>query len=217
MKTAKNMPKVNKSYVEYLGAASNNSMFLDPIDPQNVLDITRKIKPKHSSGHGNISAKLLKETIHIIKDPITHIINRSFETGIVPDQLKIAKVIPIYKSSDNTILNNYRPVSLLSSFSKIIEKIMYTKFLSFLNSKNILYKHQYGFREKHSTIHPLLHLLNHCAEANNKQPKEHTLAIYCDLSKVFDVINHKILLHKLIHYGLRGIVNKWFQNYLSNS
>ena len=75
--------------------------------------------------------------------------------------------------------------------------------------------YQYGFQPKHSTIHPILHLLNHCAEANNKPKSEDTLAVFCDLSKAFDVIDHKILLHKLRAYGLRGIVNTWFENYLT--
>ena len=93
---------------------------------------------------------------------------------------------------------------------------MYDKLLSFLNSKNILYKHQYGFRSKHSTIHPVMHLLNECAMAANKNDPEFTLTILCDLSKAFDVIYHKILLHKLHQYGIRGIVNKWFENYLKD-
>ena len=88
------------------------------------------------------------------------------------------------------LLKNYRPVSLLSAFSKILEKIMFDKVTSFLCSNDILYKHQYGFRSKHSTIHPILHLLNHCAEANNKPKSEYTLAVFCDLSKAFDVIDH---------------------------
>ena len=89
--------------------------------------------------------------------------------------------------------------------------------MNFLNTNNILYEHQYGFRAKHSTIHPIIHFINHCAEADNKQNPEYTLAVFCDLSKAFDVINHKILLHKLKMYGIRGLANDWFSSYLSNA
>ena len=88
--------------------------------------------------------------------------------------------------------------------------------MSFLDSKNILYKHQYGFRPKHSTIHPILHLLDDCATNNNRIPKNYTMTILCGLSKAFDVINHKILLKKLNFYGIRGTAGKWLESYLTN-
>ena len=106
-------------------------------------------------------------------------------------------------------------ISLLTSFSKLLEKLMYNKVIDFLNVNNVLYEHQYGFRAKHSTIHPIIHLLNHCAHATNKSVPDNTLAILCDLSKAFDVINHNILLKKMNTYGIRGIVNAWFRSYLS--
>ena len=90
----------------------------------------------------------------------------------------MAKVIPIFKAGDPEQLQNYRPVSLLPVFSKIYEKIMFKKTMSFLNSQNILYKHQYGFRPKHSTIHPIIHLLNNCAQANNNNPRKFTLSFF---------------------------------------
>ena len=177
--------------------------------------LPKKIKPKLSSGHDGVSSKLLKDTINEIVLPITHIINQSLVKGIVPNEMKIAKVIPIYKTSDQMNLKNYRPVSLLPAFSKLLEKIVYDKLMNFLIKKNLLYKHQYGFRPKHSTIHPIIHLLNRCASASSKPEPECTLAVLCDLSKAFDVINHDILFNKMNTYGIRGIANEWFMSYLS--
>lgn len=214
--TGRSVPKSQRNYKDYLKNPTLNSMFLEPIDTCHVIEAANKLKPKLSVGHDDISSKLLKDTIHNIKLPLTHIINKSFSSGIVPDQLKLTKVIPVYKASNKHELKNYRPISLLPVFSKLFEKIMYKKVMSFLDSQNILYKHQYGFRAKHSTIHPLIHLINQCAEANNTTPKQHTMSIFCDLSKAFDVINTDILLNKLNFYGIRGTINKWFSSYLSN-
>ncbi len=191
-------------------------LLFGPVNSMDVLNLTKKLKPKSSFGHDNISNKLLKDTIGNVLEPITHIINQSLLKGIVPEEMKVAKVIPIHKSSDPTIMKNYRPVSLLPAFSKLLEKIVYNKLLTFLNINNVLYKHQYGFRAKHSTIHPILHLLNHCATSSSKSDPEYTLAVLCDLSKAFDVINHDTLLRKLNNYGIRGIANDWFRSYLSD-
>ncbi len=202
--TSQNVPLSNKHFSTFLNNRVVHSMFLEPVERNQVMDIVNKLKPKMSCGHDDIPTRMVKESIHNIIIPITHIINRSLLTGCVPKEMKIAKVIPIFKASDPTLLQNYRPVSLLPAFSKILEKIMFNKLMSFLNQHNILYKHQYGFRPKHATIHPLMHLLNKCAEADNSHPKEMTLAILCDLSKAFDVINHDILMQKLDFYGIRG-------------
>ena len=129
---------------------------------------------------------------HIVR-PITHIINMSFNTSIVPDPLKIAKVVPIYKASDKSLRNNYRPICLLPIFSKLIEQIMFDKVMNFLNKNNIIHQHQYGFRAKHSTLQPIVHFLNHCAMPTIRNKSDFNLAIFCDLSKAFDVISHEII------------------------
>ena len=138
----------------------------------------------------------------------------SLNNGVVPSQFKIAKVIPIYKAGEKNSMDNYRPISLLSVFSKIMEKIVASRLLSFLDTNGILSKWQFGFRSGHSTAHPMVHFLNNiCDSLNNNK---HTIAVFCDLKKAFDTCDHRILILKLKKYGLADTEINWFKSYLTD-
>ena len=199
---------------EYLNNPNLRSIFIMPTTDTEILKIVGKMKSKSSCGYDDISSKLLKQTINGIITPLVHIINLSLSSGIFPDKMKIAKVIPIFKANEPEKFNNYRPISLLPIFSKVLEKVMFERVYNFMDVNKIFFESQYGFRKKHSTEHALLEVQNRvCKLLENKKIVS---GICMDLSKAFDTLNHNILLKKLDYYGIRGIALKWFESYLAN-
>jgi Reverse transcriptase (RNA-dependent DNA polymerase) len=137
---------------------------------------------------------LVKKIFPSVANTLLHLFNISISTGIVPKKLKIAKVIPIFKAGDTNDPNNYCPISLLCTFSKILEKIVFLRLTNDLETHNLISQHQFGFRSKHSTYHPMLQLINRACLNLNK--KKFMLIVFCDLQKAFDTCNIQILLKK---------------------
>ena len=155
----------------------------------------------------------MKQIIHVIVKPLVHIFNVSFSTGIFPSNLKIAKVIPVFKKGDPHLFQNYRPISLLPCFSKLIEKCATNRLYSFLSKKHILSDFQFGFRPNFCTAHAMMNLQDKVRSSIEKN--NFCMAIFMDLSKAFDLVDHSILLFKLHYYGVRGTPLKWFESYLT--
>ena len=169
--TEKSIQQSQISFDDYLNYSSDCSIFFTPTGPAELVSRVRRMKPKTSCGHDAISTKLMKSTIEEIAVPLSYILNESLKQGIVPDQLKIAKVIPLFKSGDKNSVNNYRPISILPAFSKLLEKIVNVRLTNFLETTSALYSHQYGFRKHNSTVHPLIQLLKFFLNRTIKLPR----------------------------------------------
>ena len=153
-------------------------------------------------GSDGIDSYFIRISCDVITLYITQLYSLSFDFGIYPECLKTAKIIPIFKTGLKTEVNNYRPISLLSNFSKFLEKLIYSRLTKFLEKHKILRDNQYGFRENLSTTHAMLDIMIKIS-CNIKNEKI-TGLIFLDFKKAFDTMSHDILLLKLDHYGIRG-------------
>ena len=198
-------------FQEYLHGSNENSIHLSPTDPIEVHKIIGGLKNK-ATLDTKIEPLKIANSSHNFTSALSHVINSSLSQGIFPQALKVAKVVPIHKGGSKTDVTNYRPISLLSSFSKVYEKIMHKRILDFLDKNNSLFENQYGFRPGRSCEHALLNAQNTILHSLNKN--HIALLLLLDYSKAFDVIDHKTLLRKLEHYGIRGIALDWFRSYL---
>ena len=210
----KTIPLTPKSPLDYLSDRTCNSLFLTPVTLIEVNDLINILNPSKSVGPNSIPIKLLKIIGHSVSPLLALLVNQSFQSGTFPDKLKVAKVISLFKKGNPELPSNYRPISLLPVFSKIFEKLMYRRLYKFLDIHKVLYSLQFGFQENHSIDHALVSLTE--AVRNTLDNKRLGCGIFVDLQKAFDTVNHRILLSKLEHYGVRGCALEWFKSYLSD-
>jgi hypothetical protein len=194
---------------------TTNQFSLATVAEDKVTNIINDLKSKNSCGFDNVSNKLLKKISPIIIDPLTKAINASLTEGNFPQILKLAKLQPIFKNGDECLPDNYRPISQLSSFSKILEKISSQQLTEHLDIENIVSDNQFGFRKGHSTLHPLIVTRNELELAKNRN--EFSILITLDLKKAFDTVeSDQILPEKLKHYGCDFNTKNWFSSFFKN-
>jgi len=154
-----------------------------------------------SKGPDNIDPLIASKTIGAISDMVSEIFNSSFSAGIVPGKLKIAKITPVFKQGDRHTMTNYRPISILPYFAKLLEKSMSTRLTNYIEKLNLMFPVQYGFRERHSTELTLIRIQDLITNAIDN--KKFSVGIFLDFSKAFDTVYFSILLRKLTNYGMR--------------
>ena len=190
----------------YIEHSNINYIFLGEVSSDEISKVI------NCPGWDDINSKVGKSTYHLYITPLKYLINLSLAQGVFSKELKIAKVIPIYKSGDCKTIKNYKPVSVLPVFSTVFERIMYNRFFSFLNSFNLLYKYQFRFREKYGTNMALIVLVDKMLKALDEG--NIVLGVFLDVSKAFDTVDHFILLKKIFKYGMGGSALKWMTDYL---
>ena len=186
-------------------------MFLSEANVSEIITIVSKLTQNKSTNCNDMNMSFVKNIIHLVVQPFTYICNLSFATGIFPDAMKIAKIIPLYKIGAKDEFNNYRPMSLLPQFSKILEKLFDDRLEHFICRNNILTDCQFGFRTGRSSNMAIVNLMEKIA--NSLDNKKAVIGVFIDLKKAFHTIDHAILLLKLNHYG---IPNQWVCSYLTH-
>ena len=181
---------------------------------EDVNKTSLSLRTKTSTGIYGISVKLLKSLAPVLTNPVTLIINQSLTMGIFPSKLKIAKVLPLLKKNDPHIMDNYRPISLLTSISKLFEKVVFNQLFEYFHKNNLFYDSQYGFRKLYSTELAAMELTNKILVDIDE--KNVSLTVFMDLRKAFDTLDHDILLNKLQYYGITGTALAWFTSYLKD-
>ena len=209
---ANKIPPSTVSFKHFLQGCRTESIFLRDVEESEIRKIVLSLK-EGAPGIDEITSKALKYVIDHIVSPISHVCRLSLIQGYFPQELKLAKIVPLYKSNDPSHFNNYRPISLLSVFSKIIEKVMYERLYDYLITLQILYEYQFGFQKNKSTYMALIALTDKITKAMERG--ELCIGLFIDFRKAFDTVDHSILLDELYHYGIRGVAHDWILSYLT--
>ena len=213
---ANRIPKSKNSVDLYLSKLQSNhkSFFFEPCDELEIAKIISNLPLKSSHGYDNISNIMFRTIVSEISNPLNLLVNQSLSQGIFPTAMKLAEVVPLFKSKDRDMETNYHPISLLTTMSKVLEKVVYVRVYNFLTKTDQISENQYGFRAKHSCEHAVGQLIG--TMLKNLENNKTTISVLLDLSKAFDTIEHSIMLKKLELYGVRGLPLQWFNSYLSN-
>ena len=204
----------NEHFKIYMPPSLNKSILLRKITEEDINKIFDSLSNKNSKGLDYSSHKLVKLVKAEIVPILTRLINQSIADKVYPKCLKIAKIVPLFKSGKKNDVNNYRPISLLSTFNKIFECVLHKTITSFIENNNILFQNQFGFRKYHSTIDALIK--THDYIIHEIRNKKKVIGIFIDLKKAFDSIDTNILIEKLKFYGIEGPFNDIIKSYLTN-
>ena len=199
------------NYYQNKGVKSNAFIF-SPVSEDVISKLIGNLSIRKATGLDGLSARFLKDGESVISSPLSHIINLSLRLGCVPDEMKTARVIPLYKKKSKTDPGNYRPVSILTIVSKILERVTYNQIESYMKSENLFYSFQSGFRSSFSTDTCLTHLTDQIRFQMDRG--FYTGMVMIDLQKAFDTVDHDILLQKLKALGFDPLAIKWFESYL---
>lgn len=189
------------------------SIFLYPTSRGEVLQLIAKLKNNKAPGYDNVTPVIVKSISEYIVDVLVYIYNLSLSTGEFPSELKKAVVIPLFKKNDKLQSTNYRPISLLSIFSKLLEKIVKVRVITFLNKHNFFSKNQFGFQSGLNTGSAVIEFMSQTYTGINEG--QMCAGIFVDVMKAFDTVDHEILLNKLNLAGIRGVAQDWFRSYLT--
>ena len=194
-KLAQKIPKPNTQFQDYLKNPNEHSIYLTEIVPHEIDEIIHDLGSNKSGDLYGITSNIVKLGGPVLTQILTLLFNKSFDQGVFPRPLKNAKVVPIHKGDSIFEMSNYRPISLLPIFSKILEKLMYSGTIDFVKKHNILYENQFGFQKGMSTEFAVNSLLNNIVKC--LQSKKIGFSIFLDFAKAFDTVNHETLLQKL--------------------